>query len=89
MYQDALLCNLADDTVLRLARDFENIVAIKDATGDLKRCTYLMANKPERFTLLSGDDFSALAFMLAGGSGLFQLQVIFAQVNLVKCVLTL
>lgn len=62
-------CNLADDTVLRLARDFENIVAIKDATGDLKRCTYLMANKPERFTLLSGDDFSALAFMLAGGSG--------------------
>ena len=62
-------CNLGDDTVLRLARDFSNIVAIKDATGDLKRCTYLMAHKPEHFILLSGDDFSAVAFMLAGGSG--------------------
>ncbi len=62
-------CNLADDTVLRLARDFKNIIAIKDATGDLKRCTYLMAHKPEHFILLSGDDFSAVAFMLAGGSG--------------------
>lgn len=62
-------CNLADDTVLRLACDFKNIIAIKDATGDLKRCTYLMAHKPEHFILLSGDDFSAVAFMLAGGSG--------------------
>lgn len=62
-------CNLGDDTVLRLARDFSNIVAIKDATGDLKRCTYLMAHKPEHFILLSGDDFSAVAFMLAGGTG--------------------
>jgi 4-hydroxy-tetrahydrodipicolinate synthase len=62
-------CNLADDTVLRLARDFKNIVAIKDATGDLKRCTYLMAHKPEHFILLSGDDFSAVTFMLSGGAG--------------------
>ncbi len=62
-------CNLDDDTVLRLARDFSNIVAIKDATGDLKRCTYLMAHKPEHFILLSGDDFSAVTFMLSGGAG--------------------
>ncbi len=60
--------DLHDDTILRLA-NVNNIIGIKDATGDIKRCTYLLANKPEHFLLFSGDDASGLAFMLAGGNG--------------------
>ena len=62
-------CNLANDTVLRLARDFSNIVGIKDATADISNCLYLLANKPANFLMFSGDDFSSLAFMLCGGNG--------------------
>lgn len=60
--------DLHDDTILRLA-NVDNIVGIKDATGDIKRCTYLLAHKPKDFLLFSGDDASSLAFMLAGGNG--------------------
>ena len=41
--------DMADDTTLALARDFENIVGIKDATGDLSRGQYLLDNRPEDF----------------------------------------
>jgi 4-hydroxy-tetrahydrodipicolinate synthase len=63
-------CDLADDTTLRLANDYSNIVAIKDATGEIARCSYLLAHKPNDFILLSGDDETALAYLLLGGSGL-------------------
>lgn len=62
-------CNLEDKTTLRLANDFSNIVGIKDATGDISRCCYLVKHKPANFILLSGDDSTAMAFMLCGGNG--------------------
>ena len=62
-------CNLDDKTTLRLAREHANIVGLKDATGDIRRALYLIANKPSHFTLLSGDDATALAVMLCGGAG--------------------
>ena len=62
-------CNLADDTVLRLATASTNIVGLKDATGDMVRCSYLVKNKPEEFAIYSGDDTTALSFNLIGGNG--------------------
>ena len=62
-------CNLEDKTTLRLAQDFPNIVGLKDATGDVARCSYLVKYKVPGFMLFSGDDATALAFMLCGGNG--------------------
>lgn len=61
--------DMADDTTLALARDFENIVGIKDATGDLTRGQYLLDNRPEDFLVISGDDATALELTLMGGQG--------------------
>lgn len=62
-------CNLADTTTLKLAQDFSNIVGLKDATGDIARGCYLIKHKPAGFAVYSGDDATALAFMLCGGNG--------------------
>lgn len=61
--------NLSNDTVLRLS-EIENIVALKEATGNLAQMTELAMRKPEGFVLLSGDDANVLALIALGGSGL-------------------
>lgn len=48
--------NMAPATVLRLANDFSNIVAIKEASGNLSQCMELVQHKPAHFAILSGDD---------------------------------
>ena len=60
--------DLANDTTLRLA-EVPGIVGIKDATGSIERATDLIRRAPPGFALYSGDDASALAFMLLGGHG--------------------
>lgn len=60
--------DLHNDTVLRLA-EITNICGIKDATGNLERGVDLIARAPKDFALYSGDDATALAFMLLGGHG--------------------
>ncbi|HKO77369.1 MAG TPA: 4-hydroxy-tetrahydrodipicolinate synthase [Flavobacterium sp.] len=61
--------NMLPSTVLRLANDFENIVAIKEAAGDLVQAMQLIKNKPKDFLVISGDDMIALPVVLAGGAG--------------------
>ena len=61
--------DMADDTTLALARDFDNIIGIKDATGDLTRGKYLLDNRPDDFLVISGDDSTALELTLLGGQG--------------------
>ncbi|MBK0369013.1 4-hydroxy-tetrahydrodipicolinate synthase [Flavobacterium agrisoli] len=61
--------NMSPKTVLRLASDFENIVAIKEAAGDLVQAMQLLKNKPQDFLVISGDDMIALPMVLAGGAG--------------------
>ncbi len=60
--------DMADDTVLRLTQ-VSNIVGLKDATGDVERGTRLIARVPSDFAIYSGDDFTAVELMLAGGKG--------------------
>jgi len=61
--------NVLPSTVMRLANDFKNIVAIKEAAGDMVQAMQLLKNKPKDFLVLSGDDMIALPMVLAGGSG--------------------
>ncbi|MCB6181989.1 4-hydroxy-tetrahydrodipicolinate synthase [Leeia sp. TBRC 13508] len=62
------VADLHNDTVVRLAQ-LPNIIGIKDATADLARATDLIARVPETFAMYTGDDATALPFMLLGGHG--------------------
>ena len=61
--------NVEPVTIIRLANDFENIVAVKEAAGDIVQAMRLIQNKPKGFMVISGDDMIALPMTLAGGSG--------------------
>ncbi|MFV5701817.1 4-hydroxy-tetrahydrodipicolinate synthase [Flavobacterium sp. XS2P12] len=61
--------NMLPSTVLRLANDFKNVVAIKEAAGDIVQAMQILKNKPKDFLVISGDDMIALPMVLAGGSG--------------------
>ncbi|SNR44726.1 4-hydroxy-tetrahydrodipicolinate synthase [Lutibacter agarilyticus] len=61
--------NFEPTTILRLANDFNNIVAVKEAAGDLVQAMRLIQQKPKDFMVISGDDMIALPMVLAGGSG--------------------
>lgn len=61
--------NMLPETVLRLANDFENIVAIKEASGDIVQAMKILQDKPKNFLVISGDDMVTLPIVLAGGSG--------------------
>ena len=61
--------NMTPKTVLRLANNFENIIGIKEAAGDLAQAKEILANKPEKFLVISGDDMIALPMILEGGAG--------------------
>lgn len=56
--------NITAETTLRLAREFDNIVAIKEASGNITQIEDIMQGKPEGFDLLSGDD--AITYELIG-----------------------
>ncbi|MGQ1784011.1 MULTISPECIES: 4-hydroxy-tetrahydrodipicolinate synthase [unclassified Saccharicrinis] len=60
---------LTPDTVLKLARDFDNIVAVKEAAGILSHFTDIIAGAPEGFIVYSGDDFLASSANLLGADG--------------------
>ena len=61
--------NMSPETTLRLARDFENIVAVKEAGNNVAQYLQLLKDKPEGFGVISGDDDLALSVALAGGDG--------------------
>ncbi|MDR2910992.1 MAG: 4-hydroxy-tetrahydrodipicolinate synthase [Bacteroidales bacterium] len=62
--------NIDAKTVSRLAWENKNIVAIKDASGNLSQGTKISKNTPEYFSLISGDDFMALPIISIGGQGI-------------------
>lgn len=62
--------NISPAIVARLAADFENIVAIKEAAGNVAQVAELYSVLPEEFTIYSGDDGLILPFMSVGATGL-------------------
>lgn len=61
--------NMLPETTLRLGRDFENIIGVKEAAGDMAQVLSLLMNKPKDFLVISGDDMLALPLVSAGGAG--------------------
>jgi 4-hydroxy-tetrahydrodipicolinate synthase len=62
--------NIAAETTLRLARDVENIVAVKEASGNLSQIMEILRDRPEGFRVISGDDALTLAMIALGAEGL-------------------
>jgi len=62
--------NISAETTLRLARDVENIVAVKEASGNLSQIMEILRGRPEGFKVLSGDDSLTFALIALGGDGL-------------------
>jgi 4-hydroxy-tetrahydrodipicolinate synthase len=62
--------NISAETTLRLARDFENVVAVKEASGNLAQIMEILRGKPEGFLVLSGDDAMTFAMIALGADGL-------------------
>lgn len=61
--------NIAAQTTLRLARDHENIVAIKEASGNLSQIMEILRERPANFSVLSGDDAVTLPLIALGAEG--------------------
>ncbi len=61
--------NMDPVTVIRLAKDFTNLVGIKEAAGSMPQILELIHKKPKDFLIISGDDLLALPLSLAGGAG--------------------
>lgn len=61
--------NIEAKTTLRLANDFKNVVAVKEAGNNMAQYLELIKNKPDGFLIISGDDDLALGVTLAGGAG--------------------
>ena len=70
--------NIAPETVARLAADFSNIVAIKEAAGNVAQTAELYRVLPEDFSIYSGDDGLILPFLSVGACGLIS---VLANVN--------
>ena len=61
--------NIAVETTLKLAQNCKNIIAVKEAAGDVVQAMRLLKDKPNDFLVISGDDMIALPMTLAGGAG--------------------
>ncbi|KAA8481896.1 4-hydroxy-tetrahydrodipicolinate synthase [Arcticibacter tournemirensis] len=61
--------NIAADTTLRLASDFKNIIAIKEASGNFEQFNIVLRDKPEDFLFISGDDPLTLPLIALGAAG--------------------
>lgn len=62
--------NIAAETTLRLAREIENVVAVKEASGNLAQIMEIIRQRPAGFLVLSGDDAMTFALMALGADGL-------------------
>jgi len=62
--------NISAETTLRLARDCENVVAVKEASGNLAQIMEILRGRPRGFLVLSGDDALTFAMMALGADGL-------------------
>ncbi|MCB9222785.1 MAG: 4-hydroxy-tetrahydrodipicolinate synthase [Crocinitomicaceae bacterium] len=61
--------NITAETTLKLARDFDNIVAVKEASGNMEQIMDIIQNKPSNFLVISGDDAITLPILAVGGDG--------------------
>lgn len=63
-------CNIEADTTLKIAGDFDKIIGIKEASGNMNQIMRIIKHKPENFLVISGDDAITLPLIAAGIDGL-------------------
>lgn len=61
--------NISAETTLKLAEDFKNIVAVKEASGNMLQCMEILRCKPDRFSLISGEDALTYPLIACGANG--------------------
>ncbi len=61
--------NMSAETTLRLAHDFDNIIAVKEASGNQEQVMKIINERPEGFLVISGDDNLTLPIIACGGNG--------------------
>jgi 4-hydroxy-tetrahydrodipicolinate synthase len=61
--------NISADTTIDLAKNVKNIIAIKEASGNLEQCMKIIKNKPKDFLVISGDDMLTLPLVACGADG--------------------
>ncbi len=61
--------NMKAETTLRIARDFKNVIAVKEASGDITQMDDIIKNKPEGFNVISGDDGITYPLVALGAVG--------------------
>ncbi|MFN3427456.1 MAG: 4-hydroxy-tetrahydrodipicolinate synthase [Candidatus Thermochlorobacter sp.] len=61
--------NISVETMLRLASSFPNILAVKEASGNMAQIEELLRNRPAQLSVMSGDDYLTLPMMALGGDG--------------------
>ena len=61
--------NMKPETTVRLAKDFSNIIAIKEASGSLEQVDEIIKNKPDTFDVISGDDALTFSMVASGAVG--------------------
>lgn len=61
--------NISAATTLTLAKNHNNIIAVKEASGDLEQIMEIIQHKPDNFLVISGDDALTMPFIAAGGDG--------------------
>lgn len=61
--------NITAETTLRLARDFKNVIAVKEASGNFDQVMQIIKHRPEGFLVISGDDLITLPLIAAGADG--------------------
>lgn len=62
--------NMTADTTIRIANDFDNVIAIKEASGDLSQVMHIINKRPQNFLVISGDDALTLPMIACGADGL-------------------
>lgn len=78
--------NMSAETTLKLAHDFKNIVAIKEASGNLNQVSYILKDKPKDFLVISGDDNMTVPMMSIGGVGVISVSANAVPYEVSQCV---
>lgn len=78
--------NMLPETQLRIAEEFENVIAVKEASANIEQMMEIIRNAPAGFALLSGDDSLALPVIACGGSGVIAVISNYAPVMFGDCV---
>ena len=66
--------NMKAETTLRIARDFKNVIAIKEASGDISQMDDIIKNKPANFDVISGDDGITFPLITLGAVGIISVR---------------